>query len=116
MSALYGAFSVSSMTSPGMKGLSYLRWSPMTTCGGLPLLYQYSSTFRSDTGAPDMFLTLRMVTMSVPTFLADTSMNWTSAVPFSGLMNFAGAAGGVAAGVAVGGAAALVAGACAGLA
>src|SRR6185503_12268440 len=115
MSALYGAFSVSSMTSPGMNGLRYLAWSPVMTCGGLPLLYQYSSTFSNDTGAVDMFLTLRIVTMSVPTFLADTSMNWMSAVPLSGLMNFVGAAGGVEVGVAAG-ATALVAGACAGLA
>src|SRR3954462_9351824 len=101
------------MISPGMNGLRQAALSPVTSfCA---LLYQYSSTFNSETGEGDRFLILRTVTMSSPIFFAETSMNSTSAVPFSGLMNFAGAAG---AGVVLAGAgaAALIAGACAGLA
>src|SRR5262245_62151723 len=100
---------VSSMTSPGMNGFRYASESPVTTAGGLPLLYQYSSTLSGETGAFDRFLIFRTVTMSLPTFLDGIWMNCMSAVPFKGLMNFAGAAGAccVVAG------AALVAGACA---
>ena len=79
---MYGDLNVSSMISPGLNGLVQRAVSPDTT--SVPL-YQYSSTLSSAIDPLDMFLTLMVVTMSLPTFLDALGMIWMAAMPLTGL-------------------------------